>query len=161
VNRARLAPPRAKRPAPQGLERQIMRLLVAHPALLATLDAPAVAAASALAGEDGMLQQLVATIRAMGQQLSFAALSEQLRQENPDFDALIAEISAESESEPEAARRELAGALRQSELQMLKLEMEQLASTGLKLEDSRIRYRQLMARQEILRREAGLESGQL
>jgi hypothetical protein len=44
---------------------------------------------------------------------------------------------------------------------MLKLEMEQLAGTGLKLEESRIRYRQLMARQERLRLEAGLESGQL
>jgi len=138
-----------------------MRLLVAHPALLATLDAAAIAAASALAGEDGMLLQLIATIRAMDEQVSFAALSEQLRQENSDFDGLIAEVSAQSESAPEVAGRELAGALRQSELQMLKLEMEQLASTGLKLEESRIRYRQLMARQEKLRREAGLESGQL
>lgn len=160
VSRARLAPPRAQRPAPQGLDRQIIRLLLAHPALLATLDKTAVAAVSSIADQGSMLVQLMATIRALGDQVSFAALSEQLRQASPDFDALIAEVSAQSESEPDAARRELGGALRQSELQMLKLEMDQLASTGLKLEESRIRYRQLMARQDILRREAGLESGQ-
>lgn len=161
VARARLAPPRSKRTAPVGLERQIMRLLVAHPAFVATLDHAAVAAIDALAMESGMLTQLMASICAMDGEVGFAALSEQLRQENSDFDALIAEISAASESEPEAARRELAGALRQVEMRMLKIEMEQLASSGLQLEESRLRYRELMARQDALRRAAESDSGKV
>ncbi|MBV8633876.1 MAG: DNA primase, partial [Burkholderiaceae bacterium] len=38
IARARMAPPKVKRNAPMGLERQIMRLLVAHPTLLLELD---------------------------------------------------------------------------------------------------------------------------
>jgi len=42
---------------------------------------------------------------------------------------------------------------------MLKAEMERLANAGLALEDSRIRYRELMARQDELRRAADTENG--
>ena len=159
VTQTRRAPPRSKRTAPMGMERQIMRLLIAHPALATSLDETAVAAVGFLAGEEGMAMQLIEAIRAMDKEVGFAALSEHLRQGNSDFDALIAEVSAEPEPEIDTARRELAGALRQAEMRMLKAEMEQLATSGLKLEESRNRYRELMARQEALRREAGSETG--
>jgi len=106
-----------------------------------------------------MMRQLITAIRAANGQIGFAGLSEQLRHENPEFDTLISEISGEQESESETARRELAGALRQAEMRMLKAEMERLANAGLALEDSRIRYRELMARQDELRRAADTENG--
>jgi len=49
VARARVAPPKSKRTAPVGLERQIMRLLVAHPALAIELDHASVKAVAQLA----------------------------------------------------------------------------------------------------------------
>ena len=159
VLRSRQAPPRSKRMAPMGLERQIMRLLLAYPALGLSLDTAAMAVIDFLAPEDDMLRQLIATIRAADGEVGFAALSEQLRHENPEFDTLISEISGQPESELEAARRELSGALRQVEMRMLKAEMERLAETGLTLEESRIRYRELMARQDALRRAAEAEIG--
>lgn len=155
------APPRGKRTAPVGLERQIMRLLVAHPMLAAGLDENALASIRDAAADDGMVVQLVDAIRTMGDQVSFAALAEHLRREGADFDALVAEVAADSGSGLEVSRRELAGALRQIEMRMLKLEMDRLATGGLKLEESQVRYRELMARQEVLRREAETQAGQV
>ncbi|MGZ3254110.1 MAG: DNA primase, partial [Burkholderiaceae bacterium] len=71
-----------------------------------------------------------------------------------DFDPLIVEIAAEPESEIEAARLELAGAVRQSKMQLLTAESKQLVATGLNTEEARMRYRELMLQQEQLRRQA-------
>jgi DNA primase len=159
VARARQAPPRAKRTPPMGLERQMMRLLVTHPALAAGVDKAALDAAAQLAPDNAaMLTQLLDACHALGEQANFAALAEQLRGISADFDPLIAEIAADTESDADAARLELAGAVRQTKMQVLKAELERLATAGLASEDARNRYRELMQQQEQLRREAEVEN---
>ncbi|MBC7414947.1 MAG: DNA primase [Herminiimonas sp.] len=155
VARIRPAPARGKRTAPVDLERQIMRLLVAHPALARDLDEPAMAAVAHFAPDGAqMLGQLVEASLSMGPQANFAGLAEHLRTQGSDFDPLIAEIAAESESEFETARLELAGAVRQTRMKLLKAELDQLAATGLGSDAARERYRDLTIQQEQLRRQA-------
>ena len=159
VARTRAAPPRGKRSAPVGLERQIMRLLVAHPVLAGDLDQDALDAVSHMAPEQAdMLVQLVAASREMGEQASFAVLSEHLRAAGPDFEPLIAEIAAESETAVDVARIELAGAVRQTKMKLLKVELDRLANTGLRQEADIFRYRELTLKQEQLRRQAEAET---
>jgi DNA primase len=159
VARSRKAPPRSKRTAPMGLERQMIRLLVAHPMIASEMDQSALDAVARLAPDNAeMLAQLIEACRALGENANFAALSEQLRATNADFGALIAEIAADSESDVNAARLELAGAVRQTKMQVLKAEMERLASTGLETEEGRARYRELSQQQEQLRRQAEVEN---
>ncbi|HCY63585.1 MAG TPA: DNA primase [Oxalobacteraceae bacterium] len=161
VARARVAPPKSGRPAPVGLERQILRLLVAHPELAAGLDQDALDVLAQLAPERAeILLQLIGATRAMGEQATFAALAEQLRASGGEFEDLIAEIAADQESDSDTARLELAGALRQTKMKHLKAELEQLAAGGLQTEEARQRYRELMLTQDQLRREAQAESGQ-
>jgi len=159
VARARQAPPRAKRAAPMGLERQVLRLLVAHPALAREFE-DATLASMAQDAPDGaeMLGQVVAAARELGEQASFAALSEQLRAAGPDFEPLIAEIAVEAETALEVARMELAGAMRQVKMKILKRELEHLAAAGLQNDEARARYRELMLQQEQLRRQAQQEA---
>lgn len=159
IARVRVAPPRGKRSAPVGLERQVMRLLVAHPSLAAELDEAAMDAMTQFAPETAdMLAQLIAASHEMGEQANFAVLAEHLRVAGSDFDPLIAEIAAESETEIDLARIELAGAVRQTKMKILKDELDQLVNTGLRQEDERQRYRELMLRQEQLRRQAEEEA---
>ncbi|HJV86664.1 MAG TPA: DNA primase [Noviherbaspirillum sp.] len=159
VARTRVAPPRAKRTPPMGLERQMIRLLVAHPSLASGIDEAALDATAQLAPDNAaMLKQLVDACLALGPQANFAALAEQLRAINNDFAPLIAEIAADTESDVETARLELAGALRQTKMQVVKAEMDRLATTGLATEEARTRYRELMQQQEQLRQQAAVES---
>jgi DNA primase len=159
VARRKMAPARSKRTPPMGLERQMMRLLVAHPVLASELDQPALAALAKLAPDNAeMLAQLIAACQSLGPQANFAALAERLRSTSADFDPLIAEIAADSESDVDAARMELAGAVRQTKMQVLKAELDQLANTGLETEDARARYRELSQQQEQLRRQAEVEN---
>jgi DNA primase len=156
---AKVAPPRAKRTAPIGLERQMIRLLVAHPSLAADLDQEALEAVAKLAPDNAdMLHQLIEACLALGEQANFAALSEQLRTFGQDFEPLVAEIAADTESDPQTARLELAGAIRQTKIQVVKAEMERLATGGLATEEARTRYRELMQRQEQLRRQTEVEN---
>ncbi|MDY7580039.1 DNA primase [Herbaspirillum sp. RTI4] len=160
VSRARKAPPRGKRAAPMGLERQMIRLLVAHPLLTLDVSDAALAIIEQVAPEHAdLLTQLVGIGRSMGEQANFAALVEHLREAGPDVEALILEIAAEPESDLEAARLELFGAIRQTSMKMLREEAEQLAAAGLGSEEARQRYRELTRQQEVLRRQAGVELG--
>jgi DNA primase len=159
IARVRQAPPRAKRAAPIGLERQVMKILVAHPVLAAELDQAAIAAVVHAAPDHAeMLRTLVATVQALGAQANFAMLAEQLRATSADFDPLIAEIAAEPESDTEAVRLELAGAVRRTKMKLLKIELDQLATAGIRTEEDRMRYRDLMMQQEQLRHQATLET---
>ena len=161
VNRPQAAPPRGKRTAPVDLERQIMRLLVTHPTLCSEMDDDAVAAVAHFAPDGAaMLQQLVDAGKRIGPAASFAVLAEQLRAENSDFDALIAEVAAASEGEAETARLELVGALRQTRMKLLKAELDGLAATGLAAPEAQERYRALTLQQEQLRRQAVAEIAQ-
>jgi DNA primase len=161
IARARAAPPRGKRSPPMDLERQIMRLLVAHPALAAELDEAALSAVGHFAPDGGaMLTQLIHASRAMGPQANFALLAEHLRSGGSDFDPLIAEIAADSESEIDVARIELAGAVRQTKMKILKAELDQLVTSGLGAEEISQRYREITLQQEQLRRQAEAEIAQ-
>jgi len=158
VSKVRAAPPKTKRTAPMGLERQIMKLLVANPALAADVDHPTLAALMQSAPEHAeMLEQLVMTGRDLGEQANFAMLAEILRSAGSDFDPLIAEIAADTESDAETAKLELAGALRQTKMKVLKAEMEKLVTEGLRGEEAQSRYRELTLQQEHLRRQTQAE----
>ncbi|KIF81051.1 DNA primase [Noviherbaspirillum autotrophicum] len=159
VARTKVAPARTRRTPPMGLERQMMRILVAHPDLAAELDQGALDAAAQLAPDNAeMLLQLIGACQALGEQASFAALAEQLRAVSTDFDPLITEIAADdTESDPQAARLELAGAVRKTKMQLLKAELDRLVATGLTTDEARTRYREVMQLQEQLRRQAEVE----
>ena len=146
--------------APVGLERQVIRLLVAHPALSADLDDAALQAIGRLAPDRAqMLTQLVEVSRSMGEQANFASLVEHLRDAGPDFEALIAEIAAETESEFDVVRQEMAGAVRQTKMRQVEDEMQQLATGGMRDDVARQRYRELMQQKEYLKRLSGAEFG--
>jgi len=159
VARVRIAPPRGTRPPPLGLERKIMRLLVAHPVLASDLDLTALDAVAHIAPDNAtMLTQLAFACQELGLNGTFATLSEQLRGIESDFEPLITEIAAESESDIDACRLELAGAVRQAKMKLLKTEIDRLAATGLQTEEAQSRYRELVQQQEQLRRQAEVEN---
>jgi DNA primase len=158
IAHGRAAPPRSKRTPPMDLERQIMRLLVAHPALAAEVGDADLEWVTRSAPDGGaMLTQLVAASRAMESRATFAALAEHLRMSGSDFDPLIVEIAAAPESDIELARIELAGAIRQIKMKLLKAELDQLVTSGLAQEEISKRYREITLLQEQLRRQADAE----
>jgi DNA primase len=159
VARSKIAPPRSKRTPPMGLERQMMRLLVAHPSLAADVNEVALTAVAQLAPDNAdMLRQLLEACGQLGADAKFATLAEHLRTASSDFDMLVAEIASSPESDVEAARLELAGAVRQTRMQVLKQELDALAASGLQTEEARARYREIMFQQEQLRNEAKAEN---
>jgi DNA primase len=154
----RKAPPRQGRPQPVGLELQILRHLVAHPPLSLELDGAALLAFQFFGEESAeRLMQLVANGQALGPHGSFAALSEQLSATGTEYDALIAEIASEPESDIDAVRLWLAGAVRQIKMDALKQELSDLFSAGLSSDELGVRYRELTAQQDQLMREAQAE----
>jgi DNA primase len=162
VARNRVAPPRSNRTQPVGLPLQMMRLLVMHPALAADMDQAALDAVAQAAPEHAeLLLQLAAAGRALGAHANFAALAEYLRADESgggtDFGDLIKEIAVESESDLDAARLEMAGAIRQIKKQLLKSALTQLMSSGLPSEEISVRYRVLQQQQDQLRREEEAE----
>ncbi|PRC92766.1 DNA primase [Solimicrobium silvestre] len=144
VARVRVAPPRVKRNAPMGLERQMMRIILAHPPLAALMDANALLAAAELAPDGAqMLNQLVSAAQAMGKQAQFAALSDHLRNINADFDELIMEIAKQSETDAELCGLELTWAIRNMKMQQIKAEQVQLTNRGLQGESDKLRFYEL------------------
>lgn len=159
VARVKIAPPKSKRSAPIGLERQILRILVAYPSLSIMMTQTALADAAQLSPDGGdMLMQLVSIAQPLGEQASFASLVEGLRAIGSDFDVLIAEVSEQTESDIDVVALELAGALRQMRAQLLKQEIDQLVARGLREAQDVARYREIMQLQEALRREAATEA---
>lgn len=159
VARIKQAPPKSKRNAPVGLERQIMRILVAHPSLAMTIDESVLSDAATLAPDGAdMLRTLVVAAQSMGENAQFAALAEQLRASGSDFDALIAEIAEQTESDIDIVRLELSGALRQMRKQVLDMEREKLVARGLQEPGDAERFREIMQLQEQLRKQAAAEA---
>ena len=159
VARARVAPPKSKRSAPVGLERQVMRILVAHPSLAGMLHDSVLVDIAKLAPDGAeMLSFLVGLAQSMGEQANFAALAESLRASGSDYDALIAEIAEQTETDFDVVKVELAGALRQISSQVLKVEKGQLAAAGLKEPGDIARYREITLLQDEIRRQAEAEA---
>ncbi len=149
------APPAVRRKPPVELERKVLRLLVAHPELAADLDDAALAMLGQTAPDRGqMLRAVAEAARGIAPDAGvagFAVLSESLRDQDGELGRLIAEVAAESPSEPELARRELAGAVRQTTMKFLRAEQDQLVASGLSDEAARQRYREIAAELERLR----------
>jgi DNA primase len=141
-----------------GLELQMLRMLVSHPALALTLDESALAAFEHFGSEAAeALRQLVATAQALGPGGTFAALAEQLKEGGSDYDRLIAQIAAEPESDIDSDRVWLTSAVRQIKMDALKKELNQLFSAGLTPDQVSARYREITAQQDLLAREATAE----
>jgi DNA primase len=154
VSVAKKAPPRQGRPEPVGLELQIVRILVAHPALSLTLDEDALQAFDHFGQESSdALRYLVGTAQALGEYGNFAALSEQLKEGGGHYDRIIAEIASEPESDPEADRVFLASAVREIKIKALKQELNQLFSKGLTPDQVSARFREITALQQVLEAE--------
>jgi DNA primase len=154
VSVARRAPPRQGRPQPVGLELQILRILVAHPPLCLELDESALQSFNHFGAESAeRLRQLVAAGQALGPNGGFAAMSQHLKDGGVEYDGLIAEIASEPESDVDAVKLWLAGAVRQIKMDALKQELSQLFSSGLTSDQMGIRYREITALQDQLMRE--------
>ncbi len=154
VARVRAAPARTKRSAPMGLERQMMRLILAHPPLSELMDESALSAAQAMAPDGAdMLRQLVSAARLLGQQAQFASLAQHLRSISADFDELIIEIAAQNEIDVELHREELVGAIRNLKIQEVKAEQARLANSGLQSESDKLRYYELKRHLDELNRQ--------
>jgi DNA primase len=138
-----------------GLERQIMRTLIAFPVLADMVDDDLLGDAAQLAPDGAeMLGQLVGIARSLGEQASFASVAELLRATGSDYDTMIAEVSGQPENDLEIMRLDLAGALRQVRTQTLKAEADRLVNGGLRSEEERQRWRDIMQQLEQLRRKA-------
>jgi DNA primase len=149
VSVARRAPPRQGRPEPMGLELKIMRHLVAHPPLCLELDGPALMAFDHFGAESAeRLIDLVVVGQELGPNGSFAALAQTLRDAGSDYDALIAEIAKEPESDIDSSRVWLSMAVRDIKMAALKQELSQLFSSGLTSDQIGLRYREITALQE-------------
>jgi DNA primase len=155
VSVARKAPPRQGRPEPVGLELQIMRILVSHPAISLELDDAAQRAFDHFGGEAGeRLRQLVEMAQALGANGTFAALSQQLKETSNEYDGLISEIASSPESDIDQDRIWIVSAVRQIKMDVLKQELNQLFSSGLTPDQVSARYREITAQQDLLMREA-------
>jgi DNA primase len=158
VATARRAPPRQGRPEPVGLELKMLRILVAHPHLALLLDEQALQAFDYFGEESSdRLRHLVETAQALGEHGTFAALSQQLREVTNEYDAMIAEIAAEPENEVDGDRIVLLSSVRQIKVDSLKQELNQLFSSGLTPDQVSARYREIVAQQDLLAREAAAE----
>lgn len=155
VATARRAPPRQGRPEPVGLERKMLRILVAHPHLALELDEVALSAFDYF-GEEGAdrLRHLIDTAQALGQHGTFAALSQQLHEVTNEYDGMIAEIAAEPENEVDGDRIVLLSSVRQIKMDSLREELNQLFSAGLTPDQVSTRYREITAQLDLLEREA-------
>ena len=155
---ARIAPPRSQRTQPMGLELQIMRVLVAHPALGLEIDEAALNAFQYFGAEPAeRLAQLVSAAQSLGESGNFAAFAQHLKSQGDEFDGLIGDIVKEPESERDTERLVLRAAIRQVKHDALKQELSQLFAAGLSADQLGLRYRELTAQQDQLLREAQAE----
>lgn len=152
AKRGRPAPPVAKRRPPVEMERQVLRILLAHPALAKEIEDSDLSMISASAPDGGeTLSIVVQAARGTQGEASFASLAEALRGQGEELDRLLGEVATETPSELKLARGELLGAVRQTRIKALKAELDQLASKGLPDDASKIRYREIVAELDRLR----------
>ena len=150
--------PAVRRKAPVELERQVLRLLLAHPGMHDVLDNHALDLIAQTAPDEGVtLRAVVQAAAGLPADASLGLLSEALRAQGVELGSLIAEIAAEPASEPELARKELGGAIRQTRMKSFKSELERLAATGLASDLERARYREISVELEKLRSAADKE----
>ncbi|MCE3265268.1 MAG: primase [Pseudoduganella sp.] len=149
------APPRNRREQPVGLELKLIRVMLCHPTLSLQLDDDALLAFTHFGQEAAeRLVWLVVQAQSLGEQGSFAALSQLLKESGSDYDALIGEIAAAPEPDIDGERLWLTATVRHLKMDALKQELDQLFSAGLSSEEIGVRYREITAKQDQLRKEA-------
>jgi DNA primase len=144
-----IAPPKSGRPQPKGLELQIVRLLVAHPALALDVDAAALPRSSSSAPKRASWWRS-GCWQFRGICAAFEVAGRRVRR-------IIGEIVKEPESERDTERLVLRAAIRQVKHDALKQELSQLFAAGLTSDEIGVRYRELTAQQDQLLREAQAE----
>jgi DNA primase len=150
--------PAVRRKPPVELERQVLRLLLAHPGMHDVLDNLALDLIAQTAPDEGVtLRAVVQAAAGLPAGASLGVLSEALRAQGVELGSLIAEIAAEPMSEPDLARKELSGAIRQTRMKSLRAELERLAATGLGSDTEKARYREISVELEKLRAVADKE----
>ncbi len=150
--------PAVRRKPPVELERQVLRLLLAHPGMHDVLDNLALDLIAQTAPDEGVtLRAVVQAAAGLPAGASLGVLSEALRAQGVELGSLIAEIAAEPMSEPDLARKELSGAIRQTRMKSLRAELERLAATGLGSDTEKARYREISVELEKLRAAADKE----
>lgn len=150
--------PAVRRKPPVELERQVLRLLLAHPGMHDVLDNLALDLIAQTAPDEGVtLRAVVQAAAGLPAGASLGVLSEALRAQGVELGSLIAEIAAEPVSEPDLARKELSGAIRQTRMKSLRAELERLAATGLGSDTEKARYREISVELEKLRAAADKE----
>ncbi len=150
--RGKLPSPAIRRKPPVELERQVLRILLAHPSLAQELNDAALDLIAGTAPDQGeMLRAVAIAARSVTGESGFAGLAEALRGQGEELDRLLGEVAAENPSELDLARRELVGAVRQTRMKILKAEQDQLAAAGLPDDAARQRYRDIAAQLEKLR----------
>lgn len=154
----KIAPPKSRREQPVGLELKLIRVMITHPTLSLYLDDEALLAFAHFGQEAAeRLIWLVVQAQTLGEQGSFAALCQLLKESGSEYDALIGEIAAAPEPDIEAERLWLMATVRHLKMDALKQELDQLFSAGLSSEEIGVRYREITAKQDQLRKEAESE----
>ncbi|WP_374585700.1 DNA primase [Pseudoduganella sp.] len=154
----KIAPPKSRREQPVGLELKLIRVMITHPTLSLYLDDEALLAFAHFGQEAAeRLIWLVVQAQSLGEQGSFAALCQLLKESGSEYDALISEIAAAPEPDIEGERLWLMATVRHLKMDALKQELDQLFSAGLSSEEIGVRYREITAKQDQLRKEAESE----
>ena len=155
VAASKVAPPRSRREQPVGLELKLIRVVLTHPTLALELDDEALLAFSHFGQEAAeRLVWLMVQAQSLGEQGSFAAFCQLVKETGSDYDALIGEIAAAPEPDIEGERLWLLATVRHLKMDALKQELDQLFSAGLSSEEIGVRYREITAKQDQLRKEA-------
>jgi len=151
----KVAPPKSRREQPVGLELKLIRVVLTHPTLALELDDEALIAFSHFGQEAAeRLVWLMVQAQSLGEQGSFAAFCQLVKETGSDYDALIGEIAAAPEPDIEGERLWLLATVRHLKMDALKQELDQLFSAGLSSEEIGVRYREITAKQDQLRKEA-------
>ncbi|HEY0584662.1 MAG TPA: toprim domain-containing protein, partial [Pseudoduganella sp.] len=149
------APAKSRREQPVGLELKLIRVVLTHPSLALELDDEALLAFSHFGQEAAeRLVWLMVQAQSLGEQGSFAAFCQLVKETGSDYDALIGEIAAAPEPDIEGERLWLLATVRHLKMDALKQELDQLFTAGLSSEEIGVRYREITAKQDQLRKEA-------
>jgi len=152
------APAKSRREQPVGLELKLIRVVLTHPTLALELDDDALLAFSHFGQESAeRLVWLMVQAQSLGEQGSFAAFCQLVKETGTDYDALIGEIAAAPEPDIEGERLWLLATVRHLKMDALKQELDQLFTAGLSSEEIGVRYREITAKQDQLRKEAEAE----
>jgi DNA primase len=154
----KIAPPKSRRVQPVGLELKLIRVVITHPTLALQLDDEALLAFSHFGQEAAeRLVWLMVQAQSLGEHGSFAAFCQMVKETGPEYDALIGEIAAAPEPDIEGERLWLLATVRHLKMDALKQELDQLFTAGLSSEEIGVRYREITAKQDQLRKEAEAE----